>query len=113
MNGIMLPLDMNTDPTLTQLLNSYFVENVSLIDGVLPARYGYRTSRVIDIHTKNGCDNTHNSVTVFGGQRDTAQGSFELGDAPATSATTSPACFCSPISASVPRIQHRIRSTTR
>jgi outer membrane receptor protein involved in Fe transport len=79
MNGIMLPLDMNTDPTFTQLLNSYFVENVSLIDGVLPARYGYRTSGVIDIHTKNGCDNTHNSVTIFGGQRDTAQGSSELG----------------------------------
>lgn len=79
MNGIMLPLDMNTDPTFTQLLNSYFIENVSLIDGVLPARYGYRTSGVIDIHTKNGCDNTYNSVTAFGGQRDTAQGSFELG----------------------------------
>ena len=34
---------------------------------------------VIDIHTKDGCDSTHNSATVFGGQRDTAQGSFELG----------------------------------
>jgi outer membrane receptor protein involved in Fe transport len=79
MNGIMLPLDMNTDPTFTQLLNSYFVQSVSLLDGVLPARYGYRTSGIIDIHTKNGCDNTHNSATIFGGQRDTAQGSFELG----------------------------------
>ena len=79
MNGILLPLDMNTDPTFTQLLNSYFVQSVSLLDGVLPARYGYRTSGVIDIHTKDGCDSTHNSATVFGGQRDTAQGSFELG----------------------------------
>jgi len=79
MNGIMLPLDMNTDPTFTQLLNSYLVESVSLLDGVLPARYGYRTSGVIDIQTKNGCDGAHNSFTMFGGQRDTAQGSFELG----------------------------------
>jgi hypothetical protein len=36
MNGILWPLDMNTDPTFTQLLNSYFVQSVSLIDGVLP-----------------------------------------------------------------------------
>jgi outer membrane receptor protein involved in Fe transport len=79
MNGIMLPLDLNTDPTFTQLLNSYFVRSVSLLDGVLPARYGYRTSGIIDIHTRDGCDDTHNSATVFGGQRDTAQGSFELG----------------------------------
>ena len=56
MNGIMLPLDINTDPTFTQLLNAYFVKSVSLIDGVLPAQYGYRTSGVIDIQTKDGCD---------------------------------------------------------
>ena len=46
MNNIMLPLDINNDPTFTQLLNSYFVSSVSLIDGVLPAQYGYRTSGV-------------------------------------------------------------------
>ena len=38
MNGILLPLDINNDPTFTQLLNSYFVKSVSLIDGVLPRR---------------------------------------------------------------------------
>jgi len=78
-NGIMLPLDLNTDPTFTQLLNSYLVRSVTLIDGVLPARYGYHSSGITDIRTRNGCDDTHNSVTIFGGQRDTAQGSFELG----------------------------------
>ena len=79
MNGILLPLDMNNDPTFTQLLNSWFVRSVSLIDGVLPAQYGYRTSGVIDIHTKDGCDAGHNEATISGGQRDTAQGSFQLG----------------------------------
>ncbi|MGH7778617.1 MAG: TonB-dependent receptor [Candidatus Binataceae bacterium] len=79
MNGILLPLDMNTDPTFTQLLNSYFVQSVSLMDGVLPAQYGYRTSGVIDIRTKNGCDGGKNDATVMGGQRDTAQGNFQLG----------------------------------
>jgi len=79
MNGIMLPLDINNDPTFTQLLNATFVKSVSLIDGVLPAQYGYRTSGVIDIQTRDGCDDKHNSATVFVGQRDTAQASFKLG----------------------------------
>ena len=79
MNGILLPLDTNNDPTFTQLLNSYFVKSVSLIDGVLPAEYGYRTSGVVEISTKNGCDNAHNEFTIYGGQRDTAQPSFQLG----------------------------------
>ena len=79
LNGIMLPLDINTDPTFTQLLNAYFVKNVSLIDGILPAQYGFRTSGVIDIHTKDGCDNNHNEFNASGGQRDTAQGSFQIG----------------------------------
>jgi hypothetical protein len=79
MNGVLLPLDMNTDPTFTQLLNSYFVQSVSLMDGVLPAQYGYRTSGVIDIHTKNGCEGGHNNLTIMGGQRDTAQANFQLG----------------------------------
>jgi hypothetical protein len=56
MNGVLLPLDINSDPTFTQLLNSFFVKNVSLLDGILPARYGYRTAGVIDILTKNGCE---------------------------------------------------------
>ena len=79
MNGIMLPLDINTDPTFTQLLNSRFVESVSLLDGVLPARFGYRTPGVIDIHTKSGCDSGSNAATLMGGQRDTSQGSFQVG----------------------------------
>ena len=79
MNGILLPLDINNDPTFTQLLNSYFVKSVSLMDGVLPAEYGYRTSGVIEISTRNGCDDAHNEFTIYGGQRDTAQPSFELG----------------------------------
>src|SRR5271163_1392560 len=79
MNGILLPLDINNDPTFNQLLNSYFVKSVSLIDGVLPAEYGYRTSGVVEISTKNGCDDAQNEFTIYGGQRDTAQPSFQLG----------------------------------
>jgi outer membrane receptor protein involved in Fe transport len=79
MNGIMLPLDINNDPTFTQLLNAHFVKSVSLIDGVLPAQYGYRTSGVIAIETKDGCEGVDNEFTILGGQRDTAEPSFEVG----------------------------------
>jgi len=79
MNGVLLPLDINTDPTFTQLLNSYFVKSVSLMDGVLPAQYGYRTSGVIDIRTKDGCDSSNNNLNIMGGQRDTTEASFQLG----------------------------------
>ncbi|MBV8590127.1 MAG: TonB-dependent receptor, partial [Acetobacteraceae bacterium] len=79
MNGVLLPLDINTDPTFTQLLNSFFVKNVSLLDGILPARYGYRTAGVIDIVTKEGCAQQGGDFSVLGGQRNTAEPSFELG----------------------------------
>jgi outer membrane receptor protein involved in Fe transport len=78
MNGIMLPLDLNNDPTFSQLLNAYFVKSLSLIDGVLPAQYGYRTAGVIEIETKNGCEGADSDFTILGGQRDTVKPSFEL-----------------------------------
>jgi len=78
MNGVLLPLDLNTDPTFNQLLNSQFVKSVSLADGILPARYGYRTAGVIDIRTKDGCDNGQSNFQIYGGQRDTVRPSIEL-----------------------------------
>ncbi len=78
MNGILLPLDINSDPTFTQLLNSYFVRSASLADGILPAQYGYRTAGVVDIQTRDGCDGGGNNFTIYGGMRDTAQPSFEF-----------------------------------
>jgi hypothetical protein len=78
MNGILLPLDINTDPTFTQLLNSFFVKSVSLLDGILPARYGYRTAGVIDIVTKSGCSQQGGDFSLLGGQRSTVEPSFEL-----------------------------------
>ena len=79
MNGIMLPLDINSDPTFSQLLNATFVKSASLIDGILPAQYGYRTSGIIDLESKDGCEATPAQFTAIGGQRDTAKGIFQLG----------------------------------
>jgi len=77
-NGVLLPLDLNTDPTFTQLLNSQFAKSVSLADGILPARYGYRTAGVVEIKTKDGCDGGDNWFQIYGGQRDTVRPSFQL-----------------------------------
>ncbi|MGD0075579.1 MAG: TonB-dependent receptor [Candidatus Binataceae bacterium] len=77
-NGVLLPLDLNTDPTFNQLLNSQFIKSVSLADGILPARYGYRTAGVIDIRTKDGCGDGQSNFQIYGGQRDTARPSVEL-----------------------------------
>ncbi len=77
-NGVLLPLDLNTDPTFNQLLNSQFIKSVSLADGILPARYGYRTAGVIDIHTKDGCAGGQSNFQIYGGQRDTVRPSVEL-----------------------------------
>jgi hypothetical protein len=79
MNGILLPLDINTDPAFTQLLNSFYIKTVSLLDGILPARYGYRTAGVIDIVTKQGCQQPGGDFSILGGQRSTAEPSFEIG----------------------------------
>jgi hypothetical protein len=78
MNGVLLPLDLNTDPTFTQLLNSQFAKSVSLADGILPPRYGYRTAGVVEIKTKDGCDGGDNWFQMYGGQRDTVRPSFQL-----------------------------------
>jgi Carboxypeptidase regulatory-like domain/TonB dependent receptor len=79
LNGVMLPLDINNDPTFNQLLNSFLIKNISLLDGILPARYGYRTSGVIDINTKDGCEQQGGEFSIFGGQRSTAEPSLEMG----------------------------------
>jgi len=77
-NGVLLPLDLNTDPTFNQLLNAHFIKSISLADGILPARYGYRTAGVVDIRSKDGCDGGQNDFQIYGGQRNTVRPSVEL-----------------------------------
>src|SRR6516164_808537 len=40
-----------------QELDTRFIDRVSLIDGSLPAQYGFRTAGIVDIHTKSGFQN--------------------------------------------------------
>lgn len=76
-NGVMMPMDSFTG--FGQIFNSFFVKSVSLIDGVLPVNYGYRDAGVLDLVTKDGCSNPGGDVGFYGGQRETAQPSFEYG----------------------------------
>jgi hypothetical protein len=51
-NGVMVP-DINS--AVAPVFNSRFAHSIALLDGTLPAQFGYRTAGVIDIHTKSGC----------------------------------------------------------
>src|SRR6476620_6400230 len=50
-----------------QELSTRFADNISLITGALPAQFGFRTTGVIDIHTKSGAVFQQGDATVYGG----------------------------------------------
>jgi outer membrane receptor protein involved in Fe transport len=62
-----------------QELSTRFVDTVSLITGSLPAQYGFRTSGIVDIHTKNGALEPGGALSFYGGTWDTFLPSFEYG----------------------------------
>ena len=77
-NGILVPLDINTNPPFVSMINPVFVDHLSLLDGVLPTRYSYATGGIVNIETKYGTEQPTGSITLYAGQRDTVQPSFEL-----------------------------------
>jgi outer membrane receptor protein involved in Fe transport len=62
-----------------QELDPRFVQSMELIDGSLPAEYGFRTAGIVDIQTKSGAALNGGSVEVFAGSYDTIRPSFEYG----------------------------------
>ncbi|MGD0076771.1 MAG: TonB-dependent receptor [Candidatus Binataceae bacterium] len=78
-NGVMVPLDINTNPPFISMINPTFVKRLSLLDGILPSRFSYATGGVVDIVTKDGCEQPGGSVSIYGGQRDTIQPSLQYG----------------------------------
>ena len=78
-NGILAPLDINTNPPFLSMINPQFVKQLDLLDGILPSRYSYATGGVVDIQTKDGCDQPGGSFTILGGQRDVVQPSGQYG----------------------------------
>ena len=60
-------------------LDTRFVDRVSLIDGALPAQYGFKTAGIVDIHTKSGVFEPGGDVSFYGGSFDTYRPSIEYG----------------------------------
>jgi outer membrane receptor protein involved in Fe transport len=77
-NGVLIPLDINTNPPFLSMINPLFIKRLDLLDGVLPSRYSYATGGVIDIETRDGCQEEPSvAASLRLGQRDTVEPSFE------------------------------------
>jgi outer membrane receptor for ferrienterochelin and colicins len=57
------------------------VKSVDLITGALPAQFGFRTSGIIDIHTKEGIALNGADLSYYGGSHETIFPSFQVGGA--------------------------------
>jgi len=75
-NDVLLPESI---PGFGLELETRFADNISLITGALPAQFGFRTTGVIDIHTKNGAVFQQGEASIYGGSFDTIMPSFEYG----------------------------------
>jgi outer membrane receptor protein involved in Fe transport len=76
-NGIELPEGVSSG--FSQTFSPRFAQSISLLEGALPAQYGYHTAGVVQIQTKSGESFNGGNMEMFGGQRYTLQPSFELG----------------------------------
>jgi outer membrane receptor protein involved in Fe transport len=75
-NGIELPEGLNG---FGQELDTRLIQSVTLIDGALPAQFGFRTAGIVDVTTKSGDTLNHNELEIYGGSYDTYQPSVQLG----------------------------------
>jgi outer membrane cobalamin receptor len=62
-----------------QEIDTRLVNNVNLITGSLPAQFGFRTTGIIDIHTKEGAEVNGGVASFYGGSHETINPSFEIG----------------------------------
>jgi outer membrane receptor protein involved in Fe transport len=76
-NGIELPEGIASG--FSQTISPRLAQSISLIEGALPAQYGYHTAGVVQIQTKSGDSLNGGNIDMYGGQRYTLQPSFELG----------------------------------
>src|SRR5437868_9778655 len=60
-------------------LQTRFADNISLITGALPAQFGFRTTAIVDIHTKNGAVFQQREASIQVGSFDNINPSFEYG----------------------------------
>jgi outer membrane receptor protein involved in Fe transport len=75
-NGILLPEGLNG---FGQELDTHLIDSVTLIDGSLPAQFGFRTAGIVDVTTKSGETLTGNEISLYGGSHETYQPSAQFG----------------------------------
>lgn len=78
-NGVLVPLDINTNPPFLSMIGADFIDRLDLRVGVLPARYSYATGGVLDIATKDGCSDPGGEASLTFGMRGTIQPSLRYG----------------------------------
>jgi len=76
-NGVQIPFDINTNPPFISMINPLFIDRLDLVDGILPSRFSYSTGGVLDIKTKDGCEQPGGSATMYAGQRGMIQPSAQ------------------------------------
>ncbi len=75
-NGILLPDGVSG---FGDVLETQFVDSISLVTGALPAEYGLHTSGLVDIISRAGSQQPGGSISSYGGSRGTFTQSFEYG----------------------------------
>lgn len=75
LNGILLPEGLSG---FGQTLDTNIIQSSTLLDGALPAQYGFRTAGIVDIQTKSGFDNT-GDAEIRMGSHGTIEPSVEYG----------------------------------
>src|ERR1019366_5079418 len=75
-NGLILPEGISV---FGQSLDPRLISSMSLITGALPAEYGLRTARIIDLTTKSGLLQPGGAVSLYGGSHGTVEPSVNYG----------------------------------
>jgi len=68
-NGVVIPEAMSG---FGQAPDTHFAHQVNLLTGALPAQYGYRTTGVVDISSRDGTLDNGGSITMTGGNHGNA-----------------------------------------
>ncbi len=74
-NGVLMPDGV---AGFGQVIETGFIDRLSLLTGALPAQYGLRTSGVIDIVSRTPGAEPSGGVSIYGGSRDTVQTTFDF-----------------------------------
>ncbi len=75
-NGVLLPEGLNG---FGQEIDTRLISSVTLIDGSLPAQFGFRTAGIVDVTTKSGDTLKGGEFSLTGGSYDTFNPALKFG----------------------------------